>query len=126
MVEAAKQRSKQMLTDFGSKASGNPLSGTGLNGAPGMLRPGNIDLFRRPVVKNPDGTISTVRSITVTGDKGEAYLIPTVTDDGRVVSNQEAIQIFQQTGKHLGIFADEKSADAYAQQLHNSQAKTYS
>jgi len=90
----------------------------------GMLKQGNVDLSKRPVVKNPDGTISTVRSITVTLPDGKAVLIPTVVG-GRVVSNQEAIQHFKQTGEHLGIFKDETTADQYANALHEQQAQVY-
>jgi hypothetical protein len=90
----------------------------------GMLKQGNVDLSKRPVVKNPDGTISTVRSITVTLPDGKAVLIPTVVG-GRVVSNQEAIQHFKQTGEHLGIFKDETAADQYANALHEQQAQAY-
>lgn len=90
---------------------------------PGLVEQGNIDLHSRPVVHNPDGTISTVRSITVGFDDG-TYLIPTVVG-GKVVSDEEAIAHFKKTHEHLGKFADEASADAYAQQLHEDQAAEY-
>lgn len=90
----------------------------------GMVRQGNIDLSRRPTVKNADGSISTVRSITVTLPDGKAVLIPTVIG-GRVVSNEQAIQHFKQSGENLGVFKDEVSADQYANALHEQQAQAY-
>ena len=94
--------------------------------APGAapLTPGNIDLGNRPVVPNADGSISTVRSISINMD-GKEYLIPTVSDDGRIMQDEEAIQAFERSGKHLGVFADNASATAYANSLHDSQAKMY-
>ena len=85
---------------------------------------GNIDLYARPQVKNPDGSISTVRSMSF-NDGSKEVVIPTVSDDGRIMTDNEAIDNYYKTGKYLGKFNTVDEATKYAQQLHNEQDLYY-
>lgn len=91
-----------------------------LRGAPGMTAHGNIDLYHRPAVRNEDGSISSVRSMSFNDGTGE-ILVPTVVGD-RVVSERDAIAEYRRTGNHLGRFATPDDATEYADRLHEQQA----
>lgn len=83
-----------------------------------LLEPGNIDLYNRPPVRNPDGSSSTVRSLSFNQNDRE-ILIPTVVGD-RVVPDEDAIQRYLQSGQHLGMFRTPEGATQYAGQLHDN------
>ena len=88
----------------------------------GLIIPASIsNLYDRPVLKNPDGSYSTTSSISVGTDKGET-LIPTVVNGVRL-TQQQAVDHFRKTGEHLGIFDTPAHANAYAEALHNEQAR---
>lgn len=112
---------KRGYAEGGLVSQGAPPSAPGANG---LIVPGNIDLNNRPMVDNGDGSYSTVNSISFNDGQYEV-LIPTVSDDGQMMSDQEAIQNYRQTGKHLGKFNSVDAADAYAEQLHQEQAQVY-
>lgn len=90
----------------------------------GRVEAGNINLNDRPIARNADGSISTVRSMSFE-DKGKEVLIPTVSPDGKILSDQEAIALYDKTGQHLGKFNTPAQATAYAESLHKEQEKTY-
>lgn len=111
--------------DAGWAFTNAPKPGSPVEGATasGQVEQGNIDLHHRAIARNKDGSISTVLSMSIGTDKGEV-LIPKVID-GHVVSEKEAIAHYRKTGEHLGVFKDEASATAYAQSLHQEQAREY-
>lgn len=87
----------------------------------GQVEPGNIDLAKRPIAYNKDGSYSTVRTMGFTDGKVHRN-IPTVTADGRVVGPDEAIREYRRTGQHLGAYSTPEAAERAAQNLHEEQA----
>lgn len=90
----------------------------------GQFGSGNIDLTNRPKVRNSDGSISTVRSMSANFD-GQEVLLPTVSDDGRIMTDDEAIDQYRNTGRFLGKFGTVDEANAYADRLHQEQEQMY-
>src|SRR5882762_19391 len=91
----------------------------------GLLETGNIDLQHRPVVKNKDGSISTVKSMSFEDEDGKEVLVPTVSPEGRMLTEDQAVDLYHKTGQHLGKFSNSDAATKYAESLHNDQAKLY-
>ncbi len=90
-----------------------------------MIELGNINISEQPIIRNPDGTVSNLRSISIGDERGE-ILIPTVADNPpRIMSNREAIEEFRRTGRHLGIFRSPEAATAFAKSLSAEQARKF-
>jgi len=53
---------------------------------------------------------------------GPEILVPTIAENGRQMTEDEAIAQYQKTGKHLGKFKTVNHANAYADKLHRQQA----
>jgi len=93
--------------------------------AQAIISYGNINMLNRPRIVNADGSISTVRSISISenftfGDTKFTIqvLIPTVFEDG-VVSNAVAISRYKKSGEHLGKFSTIKDVNRYSIMLHD-------
>jgi hypothetical protein len=90
----------------------------------GELEPGNIDLDKRPIVRNADGSISTIKSMSINED-GREVLIPTIDPQGKEMTENEAIERYLGTGEHLGKFDSADHATRWAKNLSNRQAKAF-
>ena len=89
----------------------------------GQYGQGNIDLNHRIVIHNPDGSISTEKSFSTKID-GKEVLLPTIIN-GQIVTEEEAIASYNQTGKYLGKFNTVQEANSYAVVLHERQEWYY-
>ena len=90
------------------------------------LLAGNIDLSKRRAFDNGDGTFRTLvsKSFQVPDGNGEEILIPTVDPEtGDVLSDDDALALFDRTGKHLGIFKDAAAATRAAKKISAGQNK---
>ena len=85
---------------------------------------GNINLYNRPTVMNGDGSISTVRSISYNRN-GKEVLIPTVSNEGKIMNDEEAIRYWENKGQNLGVYDSIEEADRAARQIHYQQESLY-
>lgn len=82
---------------------------------------GNSNLYSAPHVVNPDGSVSTVRSMSFQDDDGQEVLIPTVDiHGGGILTDEQAIEQFRRTGKHLGKYASPGLATGMADIIHKA------
>lgn len=109
-------------------SSGSSSSQTSNVDSIGQYGRGNIDLYNRPQLINPDGSVSTVSGMSF-GEDGLEILVPTIAYDsqGRPyrMSDQEAIDRYHQTGEYLGKFNSVREANEYAELLHQQQEQLY-
>jgi hypothetical protein len=84
----------------------------------GLVEKGNLDLSNRPQVDNPEaGGKSSVWSMSIgetQSGKEITTLIPRIREDGKIMSEKEAISHYQKTGKHMGKFNTIEDADRYS------------
>ena len=95
----------------------------------GRYGQGNIDLYNRPQYRQPDGSVSTVRSMSFGDENGQEILVPTIANDkyGRPyqMTDQQAIDRYYDTGEYLGKFNSIADADNYGNALHIQQESLY-
>lgn len=88
---------------------------------------GNIDIINRPEMKNEDGSVSTIKSMSFYDDQtGKEVLIPTIkVIDGvpEQMSKEEAINWYYGTGEHLGMFDTPEEATAMGERISNFKAQ---
>lgn len=93
---------------------------------PAPLEKGNIDLSKRQGVELPDGSIATIRSISINED-GKEVLIPSIGPKGENWDPKtreglaSAIEQYKNSGQHLGKFSNAQEADVYAEWLHQQE-----
>lgn len=123
--KAREEARRQVEEDYGIT---DPLRKNGSSAAPqdvkGLIEAGNINLANRPIVENPDGSFSTVESKSFNID-GQEVLLPTISDDGKRLTDEQVINLYKMSGRHLGKFSSSEAATRYAEQLHKEQEKQY-
>lgn len=83
---------------------------------------GDFDLNLFTPYKNPDGSLSTVRSMSFSDGNGKEILIPTVIA-GESLTPEEAVQKYRETGLKLGTFDSVDEANAFAETLHQKEER---
>lgn len=91
----------------------------------GLIVSGNINLWQQPVNRNPDGSWSSVHSVSWSvqvkvGNRIRQLevLMPTTFPEGNI-SSRAALNRFRSSGRQLGMFDTPANANTYADALHN-------
>lgn len=90
--------------------------------APGLLTPGTINPTV-PRVADAQSGPTAMRAIVTQDKDGHSVVIPTVSAQGKALSDEEALALYRRTGDHLGVFATPQAATAYANTLQARQAR---
>lgn len=117
---------KKMLDELSSARDIELNFKSYLDGAPTtgqFFGKGNIDLNNRQILENSDGTFSTENSATIEVD-GKYIVIPTVVN-GQQMEIEDAVNHYNKTNQHLGMFDSLLEAEIYAQLLHERQEQLY-
>jgi hypothetical protein len=106
----------------------------------GLVAPGNIPIWNRPVVRNADGSHSTEYTTSYIDERkdslyyGKEVVVPTIVDgkfltkDGKKPESgspaedkmtKDAFELYKKTGQHLGVFDNSANADKYVELLHS-------
>lgn len=114
-----KKEGSSALPEMIGAIGGNGMSDVGSKKKSGNYGRGNINLDDRPIVVNKDGSISTERSFSFWDeDEQKEILVPTVIN-GKIVSENKAIDHYYETGEYLGKFDTWQEADEYAEKTHS-------
>lgn len=82
---------------------------------PGLVSPGNLDISNPVPAMTDQGDMALLKPVAIETPQG-VVLIPTVVN-GQQIPEHEAIQMYHQTGQHLGMFRNRQAAELYAQRL---------
>jgi hypothetical protein len=85
------------------------------------LEPPTLDISKRPIIHNDDGSWSSLVSMGVNLD-GKEVLLPTVSKDGTHMTPDEAVAEYKLTGEHMGVYPDWQTSDWAGQRAHEWQA----
>ena len=92
----------------------------------GRYGKGNIDLYNRPQIKMEDGSIATVMSLGFYDDRINKEVLATMVTEKGILTEEEAIEHYYQTGQYLGYFNSVEESNDYAWNLHIQQEILYS
>jgi hypothetical protein len=94
-----------------------------------ILQYGNINLLTRPVVRLKNGDVkkdfSTIIDDRLADGTAVKVIIPSMTDDGVVISELNAKKLYQQTGRHFGKFELNLIAERYQRVLQDKEVTRY-
>ncbi len=128
---------------FANGAPAPPPKPESLGGAAkDLVSAGNIDLFNTPVLPqgpaiqrnmnpqtaqewrdhlNPPEPVREYPTTQISDGQGHKLIPKAAADGSRVLSDEEAVAQYEQTGKHLGVFKTPEAATTYAKKLSKEQ-----